>query len=151
MVLELVGTTAGMVGSGTTMAGSTPGMTNSGTRVVGSGNGTTTTPSTTVNRESGCGSLLRFSERESQRLASETHRLLQCHAEHAMTIGELVQSFTEAGDPVRPQAEELSLCLHKHNVRRGGSKSPKIFQVYAIHNVVRCIYTDCVCCCCLQA
>ena len=79
--------------------------------------------------ESGRGSLMRFSDRESQRLTSETQRLLQSHPEHAMTIGELIQSFVEVEDPARPQPEELSLCLHKHNVRKGGSKSPKLFQV----------------------
>ena len=75
------------------------------------------------------GSLLRFCDRESQRLASETQRLLQCNPEHAMTVEELVVSFTEAEDPAHPQPEELSLSLHKHNVRRGGSKAPKMFQV----------------------
>ena len=46
-----------------------------------------------------------------------------------MTIEELVESFAEAEDPAHPQPEELSLGLHKHNVRRGGSKAPKMFQV----------------------
>ena len=80
--------------------------------------------------EGSIGSVLHLNEKESQRLASETQRLLLCHHEHAMTVSELVLSFTEAGDPARPSAEELHLCLHKHNVRRGGAKSPRIFQVY---------------------
>ena len=83
-------------------------------------------------REEGeSGVTLRFSDRESQRLASETQRLLQCHQEHAMTVSELVQSFEEAGDPALPRPEELSLCLHKHNVRKG-SKLPRLFQVYNV-------------------
>ena len=75
-------------------------------------------------------SVLQLEDKESQRLASETQRLLQCHPEHAMTIGELVQSFQDSEDPAKPQAEELHLYLNKHNIKRGGSKSPRIFQVH---------------------
>ena len=81
------------------------------------------------------GLTLRLEDRDSQRLASETHRLLQCHHEHAMTVSELVQSFKEAEDPISPGPEVLNLCLHKHNVKKGGSKSPSIFQVMDV-----CIY-----------
>ena len=77
----------------------------------------------------GEGFVLRLEDKDSQRLASETHRLLQCHHEHAMTVSELVQSFKEAEDPLSPEPEVLHLCLHKHNVKKGGSKSPSIFQV----------------------
>ena len=125
---------SGVVGSGTGGGGG---------GIVGSGGGggglfgtttagtTSTTggkPASEVKASEG-GSLLRFCDRESQRLASETQRLLQCNPEHAMTIEELVESFAEAEDPAHPQPEELSLGLHKHNVRRGGSKAPKMFQV----------------------
>ena len=136
----VAGTTAGVVSSGPSMAVMTAGVVGSGPSmvvttagVVGSGPSAATTPvpsnSGQPESDEENDSLLRFNDRESQRLTSETHRLLQCHAEHAMTIAELVQSFTDARDPARPQAEELSLCLHKHNAKRGGSKSPKIFQV----------------------
>ena len=77
----------------------------------------------------GEGSVLDLEDKDSQRLSSETHRLLQCHHEHAMTVSELVQSFKEAEDPLSPEPEVLHLCLHKHNVKKGGSKSPSIFQV----------------------
>lgn len=123
-------------GSGSGGGGGGGGVVGSGTTVVG----TTATPTATTEAKEKEGEgepLLRFSDRESQRLASETQRLLQCHAEHAMTIEELVQSFTEAEDPAQPRAEELSLCLHKHNVRRGGSKAPRMFQVGS-ENLVSC-------------
>ena len=129
----------GVVGSGSGGGGGGGGgggVVSSGTTVVG----TTAAPTATTEakeKESEGEPLLRFSDRESQRLASETQRLLQCHAEHAMTIEELVQSFAEAEDPAQPRAEELSLCLHKHNVRRGGSKAPRMFQVRS-ENLVSC-------------
>ena len=94
--------------------------------------GATVKPESSQGKGGEGGSLLRFDDRESQRLASETQRLLQCHPENAMTIEELMKSFKEAGDPAHPQPEELSLCLHKHNVRRGGAKAPRMFQVHTI-------------------
>ena len=93
--------------------------------------GSSNLPNTTKEESS----LLRLGDKESQRLASETQRLLQCHHEHAMTVSELVQSFKEAEDPASPQPEELNLCLHKHNVRRGGPQAPRIFQVQCVSHV----------------
>ena len=64
-------------------------------------------------------------EKEAKRLCSETHRLLLCHKEHAMTLSELVECFRVGEDPASPSAEQLYLCLKNYNSKGGG----KNFQV----------------------
>ena len=68
-------------------------------------------------------------EKEAKRLSSETHRLLLCHQEHAMTLSELVECFRVGEDPASPSAEELYQCLKKNNSKGGGGKGQNNFQV----------------------
>ena len=69
-------------------------------------------------------------EKEAKRLSSETHRLLLCHQEHAMTLSELVECFRIGEDPASPSAEELYQCLKKNNSKGGGGgKGQNNFQV----------------------
>ena len=68
-------------------------------------------------------------EKEAKRLSSETHRLLLCHQEHAMTLSELVECFRVGRDPASPLAEELYQCLKKNNSKGGGGKGQNNFQV----------------------
>ena len=73
---------------------------------------------------------LRFDEKESRRLCSETQRLLLTHQEHAMTLAELVECFRAGEDPAAPSTEELYECLRAYNTKVSGpTKGQKLFQV----------------------
>ena len=61
-------------------------------------------------------------EKVSQRLCSETHRMLLSHHEHAMTVSELVAGFMASGDPAEPTAEELIVHLKKSSGKKGWKK-----------------------------
>ena len=71
-------------------------------------------------------------EKEGKRLFTETRQLLQLHSEHAMTLSELVERFTESGEPSRPSMEKLYQLLTKFNVKEDGQgnwKPTKVLQV----------------------
>ena len=86
----------------------------------------------------GAGEGTRLDEKEIQRLCSETHRLLLCHQEHAMTVSELASCFKAADDPAQPSPEELYLCLKKQNT----GKKKKTFQVelWVVHVYMYILY-----------
>ncbi len=63
-----------------------------------------------------------LSDSEYKRLCSETRRLLLCHQEHAMTLIELVDSFSASGDPANPTPESLYEVLMKLNPGNTGEK-----------------------------
>lgn len=92
----------------------------------------------------GLGEGTRLDEKETQRLCSETNRLLLCHQEHAMTVSELVACFRAADDPAQPSPEELYLCLKKQN----NGKKKKTFQVelWVLH-VCMCVHCTSTCTC----
>jgi len=72
---------------------------------------------------------MKLDEKEAKRLSSETHRLLLCHQEHAMTLSELVECFRVGEDPASPSAEQLLLSLKNYNSKGGGNKGQNNFQV----------------------
>ena len=60
-------------------------------------------------------------EEEARRLCSETRRILLCHQEHAMTLTELVEQFSTAGDPTHPTPSTLYQALKKQSTGSRGS------------------------------
>ncbi len=66
-------------------------------------------------------------QQDSERLSSETKRILLRHREHAQTLSELVECFKETQDPACPTVNTLYQCLK--------IKTDK-FKVYA------CVYCN---------
>ena len=86
------------------------------------------------------GLLSHVSDADSNRVFSETNRLLLCHHEHAMTLSELFERFqAQEEDALVLSVELLHLCLEKHNAKGTsmtagrGARGPKKLQVRRVN------------------